>query len=64
MDDTKRINCTKCEHYYVTWDPGFPKGCRAYGIKTKFMPSAAVLSSSGKPCLSFEEKTPRHAPRR
>ncbi|WP_308634959.1 uracil-DNA glycosylase [Paenibacillus silvisoli] len=52
----QRINCMKCRHYYVTWDPKFPKGCKAFGFKTATMPSQAVLSSSGKPCLNFEQK--------
>ncbi|HZG79058.1 MAG TPA: uracil-DNA glycosylase [Paenibacillus sp.] len=56
MTETKRINCMKCKHYYVTWEPQFPRGCRAYGFKTVQMPSATVLSSSGKPCLQYEEK--------
>lgn len=51
-----RIDCMKCVHFYVTWDPSFPRGCKAYGFKTSAMPSASVLSSSGKPCLSFEPK--------
>nr|WP_090667678.1 uracil-DNA glycosylase [Paenibacillus tianmuensis] len=51
-----KINCLKCKHFYVTWDPGFPRGCRAYGFKTTDMPSALVMRSSGKPCLSYEEK--------
>jgi hypothetical protein len=56
MNENQRINCMKCQHFYVTWDPHFPKGCRAFGFKTKTMPSQAVLSSSGKPCMSFEPK--------
>jgi len=56
MTESNRINCTKCRHYYITWDPQFPRGCRAYGFKTKHLPSATVLSSSGKACLQYEEK--------
>jgi len=59
VSDAPRINCLKCKHYYVTWDPNFPKGCRAYGFKSAAMPSMAVLSSSGKSCMSFEEKPAR-----
>ncbi|WP_281887984.1 uracil-DNA glycosylase [Paenibacillus sp. YYML68] len=51
-----RINCVKCKHYYVTWEPSYPRGCRAYGFKTQALPSQLVLQSSGKPCLSYEEK--------
>ncbi|MED4600164.1 uracil-DNA glycosylase [Paenibacillus validus] len=53
---TTRINCYKCKHFYVTWDPNFPRGCRSYGIKTSELPSSLIRRSSGKPCLTFEEK--------
>jgi hypothetical protein len=46
----------KCVHFYVTWDPQFPKGCKAFGFKSPQMPSVTVLSSSGKPCMNFEAK--------
>jgi hypothetical protein len=52
----KKINCMKCEHYYVTWDKKFPNGCKAYGFKTKHTPSADVLSSSGMDCQLYEAK--------
>lgn len=54
MSESQRIDCMKCSYFYVTWD--VPKGCSAFGFKTKIMPSAAVLSSSGRPCMSFELK--------
>ena len=60
VSDTRRIQCARCKHYFVTWDPNFPKGCRAYGFKSRTMPSQAVLSSSGKPCMSFEEKSAKN----
>ncbi|TYP68075.1 uracil-DNA glycosylase [Paenibacillus methanolicus] len=53
-----RIDCMKCRHYYVTWDPAFPRGCRAFGFKTRALPSQTVLSSSGKACMNFEPKPP------
>lgn len=56
MSDNKRIDCMKCAHFYVTWDPQFPKGCKAFGFKSPQMPSLTVLSSSGKPCMNFEAK--------
>nr|WP_240547743.1 uracil-DNA glycosylase [Paenibacillus lignilyticus] len=46
----------QCLHYYVTWDPKFPRGCKAFKFKSSAMPSAAVLTSSGKPCMNFEAK--------
>lgn len=56
MTEQERKNCMKCRHYYVTWDPGAPRGCRAFGFKSQAMPSQVVLASSGKPCLNFEAK--------
>ncbi|AOZ93173.1 uracil-DNA glycosylase [Paenibacillus crassostreae] len=56
MNENQRINCMKCQHFYVTWDRQFPKGCRAYEFKTAIMPSHAVFASSGKACMSFEQK--------
>lgn len=56
MTETQRINCMKCQHFYITWDANFPRGCKAYGFKTQTMLSLNVLSSSGKPCMNFEPK--------
>jgi len=59
MTEIKRINCLKCEFFYVTWDPKFPRGCHAYEFKSLQMPSAAVLSASGSPCQYMKpKKTP------
>jgi hypothetical protein len=52
-----KINCIKCKHYYVTWDPTFPKGCKAFGFKTSELPSVLVKKSSGHPCMNFEPKS-------
>lgn len=48
--------CTHCEHFFVTWEPDQPRGCRAYEFKSVEMPSAVVLASSGRPCQLFEPK--------
>ena len=48
--------CVKCMHYYVTYDPAKPYGCRAMGFKGKIMPSLMVFQASGQACLAFEEK--------
>nr|WP_274366137.1 MULTISPECIES: uracil-DNA glycosylase [unclassified Paenibacillus] len=62
MSGDRRINCMKCVHYYVTWDPQHPKGCKAYGFKSAALPSLTVFSSSGKPCMSYEPKNTKQAP--
>jgi hypothetical protein len=57
MSSKQRINCMKCRYFYITGDQKFPKGCRAFGFKTKHMPSMSVLAASGSPCQSFEAKS-------
>jgi len=52
-----KINCLKCVHYHVTWDPGFPNGCRAMKFKSKEIPSAMVLKNTGHECLLFALKS-------
>lgn len=51
-----RINCMKCQYYYVTWDPARPRGCQFFGFKSYVMPSQVVFKSSGNPCEGFKEK--------
>ncbi|MGH4051738.1 MAG: uracil-DNA glycosylase [Clostridium sp.] len=50
------INCSKCIHYYITWDSSFPRGCKLYGFKTKNIPSILVKQSSGISCGNFTPK--------
>ncbi|WP_081646885.1 uracil-DNA glycosylase [Limisalsivibrio acetivorans] len=52
----ERINCYRCVHYFVTWEPEMPHGCDRLGFKSKAMPSVEVFKSSGIRCLHFEEK--------
>ena len=47
------IDCFKCQYFRVTWDPHNPRGCSAYGFKTKQLPSVVVKRSSGMDCLKF-----------
>lgn len=54
-------NCHRCRHFFVTWEPATPRGCRAYGFKTVSMPSAVVERESGLRCQQFEEKPPAGA---
>ncbi|MDP3120970.1 MAG: uracil-DNA glycosylase [Sulfuricurvum sp.] len=54
----QKIICQKCIYYFVTWEANQPHGCKAYGFKSKYIPSQVVLSSSGKPCTFFESKAP------
>jgi len=51
------IACHKCNHYYVTWDPYFPHGCRVMYFKSKRLPINDVrMAMRGKDCLAFKMK--------
>lgn len=54
--ENQRTNCYKCVYFYVSWDKNFPNGCRAFGFKTREMPSVSVYKSSGKSCQAFKSK--------
>jgi hypothetical protein len=56
MMERKSPNCLNCIHYYVTWDPQLPKGCKAFHFKTKKIPSQSVKDESGKECQMFLDK--------
>jgi len=48
--------CTRCVHYYITFDPSFPYGCRILGFKSRSVPEKEVQSASDMPCQSFQPK--------
>ncbi|MCL1931710.1 MAG: hypothetical protein FWF55_07830 [Treponema sp.] len=50
------INCLKCVHYKVSWDPAFPHSCTVFGIKSRFMPALEVFRAAGNNCPSFHER--------
>ncbi|SFV75848.1 hypothetical protein MNB_SM-3-317 [hydrothermal vent metagenome] len=52
----KRINCRRCQYYFVTWKQGQPHGCRAYGFESSLLPSLVVFRSSGSECQLFRMK--------
>jgi len=54
----KRINCRRCEHFFVTWEKNKPYGCKAYGFKSQHIPSIVVFQSSGSDCSLFKLKHP------
>ena len=57
MERLQRPDCHRCRSYYVTWDAAHPYGCRAFGIKSRALPSIAVERESGAPCHGFEPKS-------
>ncbi|NDY43608.1 uracil-DNA glycosylase [Dissulfurirhabdus thermomarina] len=46
----------RCIHYYVTWEPRHPHGCRGFGFKSREAPEWVVRESSGAPCRLFEPR--------
>jgi hypothetical protein len=52
----EKINCVKCQYYYITWDKDLPYGCKAMGFKSHIAPSIIVIESSGQACLAFMAK--------
>ena len=47
-------DCLKCRHFYVSWDPRFPRACRVFGIKSWQLPSVEVYRATGRHCPAFE----------
>jgi len=54
--EKKRIICQRCQYYYVTWQSNQPHGCKAYGFKSKQLPSIVVKQSSGSVCNFYSKK--------
>lgn len=60
MEENTRIQCMRCKHYHVTFDPTAPRGCKLYQFKSALMPHVLVKQSTGKECTSFEERPKRN----
>lgn len=56
MPSPAPVNCMACRHFYITYEPGHPYGCRVLGFKAKQMPSRVVFASSGLECQAFCKK--------
>lgn len=48
--------CQGCIHFFVTYDPGFPYGCRIMGFKGRRHPYAEVRAVTGGPCVARQVK--------
>jgi hypothetical protein len=46
-------DCRRCRHFFITYEPRRPQGCRAYGFRSREAPAQAVRHHSGQPCLLF-----------
>lgn len=57
-----RPECLRCKHYFVTWSPRFPYGCRAFGFKSKVIPCLEVYTASHQQCMKFEARPALDAP--
>jgi hypothetical protein len=49
-----RPRCIRCAHYFVTWRPAKPHGCRAMGFRSAHDPALVVFQSSGMHCHLFK----------
>jgi hypothetical protein len=59
--DNSISSCSKCEHYFVTWDKHFPHGCKLFGFKSGNVPNTTVQQATGAACQNFREKvTPKY----
>lgn len=56
MNKKENVNCMKCIHFYITWDPKFPKGCNLFGFKTKRNPSETVREATGGDCQNYVKR--------
>ena len=50
-----RLNCRGCRHFFVTYEPRNPWGCRQFGFKGKNLPAQIVYQSTGMQCAYFSE---------
>lgn len=57
--EKRQLNCFLCLHFFITYEPAHPYGCRAMGFKSTRQPSEVVFSSSGMSCQMFKAKAPK-----
>lgn len=60
---SSRPQCLRCVHFFITYDPFFPNGCRAMNFKSRGLPQDEVRAASGAGCLSFRQRPPLPAAR-
>jgi hypothetical protein len=54
--DNNKVDCLKCTHFAMTWEPRSPRACKLFGFKSSCLPSVTVLNSTGNACMGFERK--------
>ncbi|MEN6473681.1 MAG: uracil-DNA glycosylase [Syntrophaceae bacterium] len=57
---TANVNCLACRHFFITYNPRFPYGCRAVGFKSRLLPAQEMYRNSGFQCQLFEDKAQEH----
>jgi len=50
------VDCFKCKYMFITWDESSPRGCSAFGFKSKKLPSVVVQEASGESCYKYTPK--------
>lgn len=50
------VQCLRCKHYYTTFDPTAPRGCRLYQFKSTQIPAVLVKQESGQDCQGFQKR--------
>ncbi|MGV1099759.1 uracil-DNA glycosylase [Thiovibrio sp. JS02] len=56
QEQTSLPNCLACLHFFITYEPAHPYGCRAMGFKSREYPAKVVFASSGIHCQLFSAK--------
>ena len=51
--NTDKVECIKCQHFAVTWNPQFPRCCKLYGFSSRELPSKEVYGATGEDCAGF-----------
>ena len=53
--------CRDCKHFYITFDPKTPNGCKVYQIQCKGQPSNIVKrANNGEECIGFSPKVKKN----
>ena len=48
--------CNECQHFYITYKPKFPYGCKAFQVISKKLPYLEVKNISGINCALFSKR--------
>lgn len=55
----KKPNCMNCQHFFITYDPRTPRGCKLYKLQSRELPSQ-IVKMAGTECMGFKEKVKRN----